>query len=245
MFRPKRPDGIGHVMLLRGTKCANGAKLTRQAFFVCLIDQKWPLFVCIHRQLINMLIVWITIVAFDPHETHAMFTVYDEKPLPQIRVFLLGEVDLLPIKHPLFRNRINNILAIAVNHHVKRFAFERFKSDNNREQFHAIVGCVAKSTFEFSAVFAPNQECSIASRAWISAGTAVGINDHFQIGNFGEVNTLTKCLDGIMRRLCTKTMGIVDSLKQLFRIGAKQFNGYRQQNYAKHLSQDGNSGVTK
>ena len=94
-------------------------------------------------------------------------------------------------------------------------------------------------------MFAPNQERPIASRAWISAGPTVGINDHFQIGNFGEVNMLIKSLDEIMRRLRTKTKLIVDSLEEGFGICAKELNGNGEQNDTENFPQHSNSGITK
>lgn len=47
---------------------------------------------------------------------------------------------------------------------------------------------------------------------------------------------LTKCIDEIKRRLCTKTKGIVDSLEEDFGVCAKELNGNGEQNDPENLN---------
>jgi len=157
---------------------------TRRPAFVYKQSFLFPLITCLKTliyqplsavcgsssQFITAIVEGIGGVAFHPGKLYLLSFVSWDEALPEVFVLFIFEPDLYPVPEPAFFNRIDYILTVSEDADRQPVFFERFKCDDNRQQFHAVVGGFAVSLGEFFANGVPHEDNAIATWPRITAG---------------------------------------------------------------------------
>ena len=133
---------------------------------------------CHYGELVAALILEVVVVAFYPFEVDFVLAVYFEEAHPEVGVLFSGESFFLPAEYPAFLDSIDDVFGVGDDEDGHVWGFELFESDDDAEEFHAVVGGVAEAFVKFFSVGCSDEFHDYAVATWtgVSFGSAVCID---------------------------------------------------------------------